>query len=152
VPVKNVEQGPCSCTALRKATRKVSQLYDEALAPCGLRTTQRAILNHIKRAGTPGMGELAEALVMDRGALAHNLKPLERDGFLRVKVDPNDRRNRIVALTELGKAKLAESEKYWLRAQKSFEKAFGMTKTVSLRKALAFIVSEDFTESFGHKA
>ncbi len=98
------------------------------------------------------MGELAEALVMDRGALAHNLKPLERDGLLRVKVDPNDRRNRIVGLTDLGKTKLAESEKYWIRAQKNFEKAFGTTKTLSLRKALAFIVSEDFTEAFGHTA
>src|ERR1700744_324157 len=61
--------GSCSCTALRKASRRVSQLYDEALAPCGLRTTQRAILNNIKRAGTPSIGVLAEALVMDRGAL-----------------------------------------------------------------------------------
>ena len=34
------------------------------------------------------MGELAEALVIDRGALAHNLKPLERDGLVEIKVDP----------------------------------------------------------------
>ena len=82
----------CNCTALRKATRRVSQLYDSALEPCGLRTTQRAILNHIVRAGTPPLGELAEALVMDRGALTHNLKPLERDGLVEISVDPDDRR------------------------------------------------------------
>jgi len=85
---------------------------------------------------------------MDRGALAHNLKPLERDGFLQVRVDPKDRRNRIVILTTAGKAKLAESEKYWLRAQRRFERAFGDAKTLALRKALAFIVTEEFTESF----
>jgi len=71
---------------VRKASRRVSQLYDAILAPCGLRTTQRAILNHISRAGTPSVGELAADLVMDRGALAHNLKPLERDGFVRQDV------------------------------------------------------------------
>jgi len=49
----------CNCTALRKATRRVSQLYDSALEPCGLRTTQRAILNQIARSGTPPIGELA---------------------------------------------------------------------------------------------
>jgi len=45
-PVKGNKEpiGQCSCTALRKATRRVSQLYDAALEPCGLRTTQRAIL------------------------------------------------------------------------------------------------------------
>ena len=109
----------CNCTALRKATRRVSQLYDSALEPCGLRTTQRAILNHIARAGTPALGELAEALVMDRGALTHNLKPLERDGLVKISVDPQDRRNRLIALTARGRAKLAESDALWARAQRA---------------------------------
>src|SRR5580692_5914476 len=112
----------CNCTALRKATRRVWQLYDSALEPCGLRTTQRAILNHIARAGNPPLGELAEALVMDRGALTHNLKPLERDGLVDVRVDPKHRRNRLVALTAVGRKKLEETATAWKRAQDSFEK------------------------------
>jgi DNA-binding MarR family transcriptional regulator len=139
----------CNCTALRKATRRVSQLYDSALEPCGLRTTQRAILNHIARAGTPPLGELAEALVMDRGALTHNLKPLERDGLVDISVDPDDRRNRLVALTAAGRAKLAESEPLWKRAQQGFEAGFGVAKSASLRKALEYLVSEDFVVAFG---
>ena len=141
----------CNCTALRKATRRVSQLYDSALEPCGLRTTQRAILNHIARAGTPPLGELAEALVMDRGALTHNLKPLERDGLVEISVDPDDRRNRLVALTAAGRAKLAESEPLWKRAQQRFEAGFGATKSASLRKALEYLVSEDFVVAFGDR-
>jgi DNA-binding MarR family transcriptional regulator len=126
----------------------VSQLYDSALEPCGLRTTQRAILNHIARAGTPPLGELAEALVMDRGALTHNLKPLERDGLVEITVDPDDRRNRLVALTAAGRAKLAESEPLWKRAQAGFEAGFGAAKSASLRKALEYLVSEDFVAAF----
>src|ERR1700678_2698905 len=68
----------CNTTALRKATRRVSQLYDSVLAPTGLRSTQRSMLMHIARAGEPAMGELAAALGLDRSALTHNLKPLER--------------------------------------------------------------------------
>src|SRR5271170_7477793 len=128
---KQVNQ--CNCTALRKATRRVSQLYDAALEPCGLRTTQRAILKHISRAGAPPIGELAEALVMDRGALTHNLKPLERDGLVEVRIDPKHRRNRLVALTRSGRAKLAESEQLWARAQRGFENAFGAARSASLR-------------------
>jgi DNA-binding MarR family transcriptional regulator len=139
----------CNCTALRKATRRVSQLYDSALEPCGLRTTQRAILNHIARAGNPPLGELAEALVMDRGALTHNLKPLERDRLVDISVDPDDRRNRLVALTAAGRAKLAESEPLWKRAQQRFEAGFGAAKSASLRKALEYLVSEDFVAAFG---
>jgi DNA-binding MarR family transcriptional regulator len=126
----------------------VSQLYDVILAPCGLRTTQRAILNHISRAGTPSVGELAADLVMDRGALAHNLKPLERDGYVRQDVDPRDRRNRVISLTEEGRAKLRESELLWARAQKKFNKAYGSGASAALRDALALIASDKFIASF----
>jgi DNA-binding MarR family transcriptional regulator len=114
-----------------------------------LRATQRAILNHIARSGTPPIGELAEALVMDRGALTHNLKPLERDGFVKISVDPDDRRNRLIALTASGRAKLAESEALWARAQQGFEAAFGVAKSSSLRNALEYLVSDQFVNAFG---
>jgi DNA-binding MarR family transcriptional regulator len=141
---------PCNCTALRKATRRVSQLYDVALEPSGLKTTQRAILSHIFRSGTPVIGELAEALVMDRGALTHNLKPLERDGLVKITTDPNDRRNRIIALTAAGRAKLAQSDALFARAQRGFEAAFGAAKSAALRKALEYVVSDTFVAAFNN--
>src|ERR1700744_1605294 len=119
----------CNCTALRKASRRISQLYDAALAPSGLKTTQRAILAHIRRSEPTTVGNLAEALVMDSGALAHTLKPLARDGFVSVKVDPDDRRNRLINLTRQGRTKLAETDALWDRAQASFEAAFGQAKS-----------------------
>jgi DNA-binding MarR family transcriptional regulator len=138
----------CNCTALRKASRRVSQLYDEALAACGLRVTQLAILNQIVRMGTPAMGELARALVMDRGALAHNVKPLERDGLVEMVTDPADRRNRLIALTRAGRRKITESERSWARAQEHFETSFGAKESAALRRALAFIASDGFLEGF----
>src|SRR5258708_17950848 len=100
----------CSCTALRKATRRISQPYDTAHAPSGLKTTQRAILAQIGRSESTTVGKLAEALVMDSGALAHTLKPLERDNLVAVAVDPGDRRNRLITLTRRGPAKPARSQ------------------------------------------
>jgi DNA-binding MarR family transcriptional regulator len=142
----------CNCTALRKATRRVSQLYDSALEPCGLRTTQRAILVHVARAGTPPpIGELAEVLVMDRGGLTHTLKPLERDGLVEIQVDPGDRRNRLVALTSAGRKKLEQSMPLWQNAQDGFEAAFGVVKSATLRKALEFVVSDDFVTAFNRR-
>jgi DNA-binding MarR family transcriptional regulator len=138
----------CSCTALRKATRRVSQLYDAALASSGLKTTQRAILAQIDRAKTTTVGNLAEALVMDSGALAHNLKPLERDGLVTIEIDAKDRRNRLVTLTDAGRAKLSETDILWAHAQRGFDAAFGAAETASLREALGFIVSDAFVETF----
>jgi DNA-binding MarR family transcriptional regulator len=115
------EGSQCNCTALRKASRRISQLYDTALAPSGLKTTQRAILAQIGRSEPTTVGELAEALVMDSGALAHTLRPLERDGLIGVAVNPDDRRNRLITLTRRGRAKLAETDVLWTKAQRGFE-------------------------------
>ncbi|MEA2738283.1 MAG: hypothetical protein QOH05_1590 [Acetobacteraceae bacterium] len=142
----------CNGTALRKATRRVSQLYDQVLAPCGLRSTQRSILIHIARAGTPSMGDLAAALVLDRSALAHNLKPLERDGLIAVVVDPSDKRSRLVELTAPGKAKLEESYRLWHKAQHRFEAAFGSEQASALRQSLALIASPGFSKTFQEAA
>lgn len=140
--------GQCNCTALRKASRRISQLYDMALAPAGLKTTQRAILAHIGRSEPTTVGKLAEALVMDPGALAHTLKPLERDGLVVVAVDSADRRNRQISLTRRGRAKLAETDVVWEKAQRSFEAAFGRVESESLRQALRFLISEEFVAAF----
>jgi DNA-binding MarR family transcriptional regulator len=141
-------QNDCNCTALRKASRRVSQLYDEALASCGLRVTQLAILNQIERMGSPAMGELARALVMDRGALAHNVKPLERDGLVETVADPADGRNRLIALTRAGRKKIVEAERSWARAQDRFEASFGAKEAAALRRVLAVIASDGFLEAF----
>ena len=113
-----------------------------------LKTTQRAILAQISRSGPTTVGALAEALVMDSGALAHTLKPLERDGLVAVAVDPNDRRNRLIGLTPEGRAKLAETDALWARAQSGFEAGFGRAKSNALRKAMQFLISDEFTATF----
>jgi DNA-binding MarR family transcriptional regulator len=94
------------------------------------------------------VGKLAEALVMDPGALAHTLKPLERDGLVEVKIDPTDRRQRLIALTAEGEARLAEAEVLWANAQRCFEAAFGKTESDTLRSALEVLVSNGFVEAF----
>lgn len=140
--------GLCNGTALRRATRRVSQLYDDVLAPCGLRSTQHSLLSQIERAGSPTMAELADALVMDRSALGHTLKPLERDGLVALVPNPADRRSRLVTLTEAGWAKLAESRRLWSEAQSRFEATFGAGKAIELRRTLDAIAAPDFASAF----
>ena len=96
------------------------------------------------------MGKLAEALVMDSGALAHTLKPLERDRLVTIEIDPDDRRNRQITLTAKGRAKLAETEALWAKAQRGFEIAFGRAESETLREALRVLVSDNFVSTFGN--
>lgn len=138
----------CSNDALRKATRRLGQLYDEALQPSGLRATQFGLLRHIKRLNAPTITELADELVMDLSALGHTLKPLARDGYVVLTSDARDRRAKRVNLTAVGEAKVAETDLLWRVAQTRFETAFGPRKAEKLRKALALLASSDFSEAF----
>ena len=91
----------CYGTALRKASRRVTALYDETLAPSGLRSTQFAILAEIvdRDEGPPTLNQLADDLVLDRSGLGHSLRPLEREGLIRLEKSSSDRRSTLVALT-----------------------------------------------------
>jgi DNA-binding MarR family transcriptional regulator len=142
------KEARCNVTALRQATRNISQFYDSVLAESGLRSTQRAILARISRQDrAPTMSELASGLVLDRTALNHNLKPLERDGLVAILTDPDDRRSKRIKLTRRGEAKLAESESAWKRAQERFETAFGAKEAAALRSTLALVASLDLSEA-----
>jgi DNA-binding MarR family transcriptional regulator len=84
--------------------------------------------------------DLAAELVMDRSTLGHNLRPLEREGFIRLAVDKNDRRTRRLELTTRGKAKLEESRPFWQIAQERFESSFAAPAAKQLRNNLERVV------------
>jgi DNA-binding MarR family transcriptional regulator len=135
----------CYATAMRKASRRLTQLYDDALEQSGLRATQLAILAELDRRSKqpPTMAELANALVMDRSALGHNLRPLERDGLIELLEDEDDRRRRHVALTSDGKAKFREAKKLWQVAQDRFLDVFGRPEGRRLRATLLGIANDE---------
>src|SRR5271154_7041369 len=105
----------CNCLSLRQATRRVTQLYDQALAPIGLRATQYSLLRQIDSLGPISLNPLAEAMVMDRATLGHNVRPLAAQGLIKLKVG-EDRRSREISLTRAGRKLLAEGRKLWRRA------------------------------------
>ncbi|MBO0758064.1 MAG: MarR family transcriptional regulator, partial [Bradyrhizobiaceae bacterium] len=73
----------CNCFAVRAAARRVTQFYDQFLAPTGLSTCQWSILVRLKRHGPLTITELADNMFMDRTTLGRNVQPLERDGLIR---------------------------------------------------------------------
>ena len=135
----------CTCGSLRKASRRISQFYDAALAPIGLKSTQFSILSEIERGSIDGpitMCELAAAMVMDRSTIGHNLRPLQRDRLLVLRLEPKDRRKRYVELTQAGRAVLRKARRIWKLAEGRFEKSFGREHAAELRTVLWRIAND----------
>jgi DNA-binding MarR family transcriptional regulator len=130
-PINPTELGQvvstCACFNLRKASRVTTQHFDEILKPSGLLITQFTILVAVEMAKSGTINELAEILVMDRTTLTRNLKPLERDGWL--KSEPGqDQRTRVVSLTTDGEAALAKALPLWKQAQTRIEETLGQQR------------------------
>ncbi len=107
-PMAGYRPGECFVGAARKASRRLTQFYDDALEPCGLRSTQYSILSELARfASPPTLAELASALVSDRSAVGHNLRPLIRDGYVALEPGAEDRRERRIVLTPQGQLEIS---------------------------------------------
>jgi DNA-binding MarR family transcriptional regulator len=117
----------CACFNLRKASRVITQHFDELLKPSGLLVTQFTILVTVAIVKSETINELAKILVMDRTTLTRNLKPLEREGW--IKSEPGqDQRTRVISLTADGEAILAKALPLWKQAQGTVEKTLGQQR------------------------
>lgn len=142
---------PCHCALLRKASRHVSQFYDGILQVTGLKTTQLSLMRavYFRPERELAMRDLAEILVMDRSTLGHNLRPLEREGLIRLVASKTDKRARIVELTTKGRRKCESAAAGWSEAQRRFEAALGQARLGGLRDLLYEVASLDLGETAG---
>jgi DNA-binding MarR family transcriptional regulator len=137
----------CYATALRKASRRLTALYDDALAPAGLRSTQYIVLSELAEGGPVTINELARALVLDRSGLGHSLRPLQRDGLIQLDKDPADRRSVHVTLTDRGHQKYEQARPLWQSAQDHVVAVLGTSAADELRSRLNAIAEEERLKS-----
>jgi DNA-binding MarR family transcriptional regulator len=108
--------GTCACFNFRKASRSVTLLFDQILAPIGLRSTQLTILVAAQVLGPCGLARLARELVMDRSTITRNIHPLVIQGMLQVS-GKSGRRGKSVEITKAGQDALINALPYWKEAQ-----------------------------------
>ena len=133
---------PTNCVSLnlRKTTRGISQFYNEALKPSGLRGTQFSLLMVVSKHGQMSLGALADFIVMDRSTLSRNLRPLEKQGLLSVVPDPADARGRLVSLTPIGQVAIKTAEPMWQKAQQHMLDGIGAERWSRIREDLSDIL------------
>lgn len=121
----------CLCTKLRRATRSVNRLYDDALAGVGLNAAQYSLLKNLQQLERPSITELAEAMGLDRSTLGRNLRVLEGKGLLALE-GGEDQRNRLVSLTAAGRVHLEEAKVAWAQVQEQLGQRLGPEKRATL--------------------
>jgi DNA-binding MarR family transcriptional regulator len=115
---------PCACASLRRAARVVTQFYDDALRPTGLRVTQFTLLQALRLAPGISQKELAGLLGIDSTTLSRTLVLLRRRSWLRLQSGA-DRREVRLALTPTGEREYKRVLPRWQVAQTRLRRALG---------------------------
>jgi DNA-binding MarR family transcriptional regulator len=148
--VEPYDQLNCTHTALRQASRQLTQIYDDAIASSGLTSSQAMLVSRIDELGGAPGGEgpplqaLAKRLSIQISALTHALKPLVRDGVVEVTVDRNDRRTKRAVLTQRGMEQTRQMYDLWAAVNSRMDAALGASTARELRALSRRVGSPEF--------
>jgi DNA-binding MarR family transcriptional regulator len=130
----------CACATIRRTDRVLTQFYDEILAPSGLHVTQFTTLVTLAEAAPISINHLAKLLVMDRTTLTRNLELLTKQHLVRIE-EGEDRRIRLVFLTQEGEQALRRAWPLWQEAQARIERALGRERFEGLLTDLSEVLA-----------
>ena len=126
----------CTCFMVRSLSRKISQLYDDVLAPSGLKGTQFSVLlqARTRRGHAPlTVSALAAVLHTDRTTMTRNLRTLEQAGLITLQAG-TDARSRCVVVTEAGEAAFRQALDLWKQAQAQIRTLCGAEQIMALEQ------------------
>jgi len=115
---------PCMCASLRRASRVLTQLYEDALRPTGLRVTQFTVLQALSITGEVTQGKLGQILAIDSTTLTRTLTIMGRRGWI-ARQRGQDRREWRMRLSKAGEAQFKQALPYWEEAQTRVRQKLG---------------------------
>lgn len=126
----------CLCLHAQRAARALARRFDRVLKPFGLTNGQFSLLMSLNRPDPASLGSVASLLGMDRTTLTAALKPLERQGWITVTKGNEDRREKLLTLTQAGQAALAPAVAIWCDTHDAIEKEMPQGEADRLRQGL----------------
>src|ERR1043166_6323013 len=126
----------CNCIAvrLRLLNRVVTNLYDDALRPLGLKVSQLNLLVVTAKLGLAQPAQVCDLLQLDPSTLSRNVERMRAKGWLEV-VPGEDARTQPFRLTAQGKRLLERAVPAWEQAQSQATDFLGDDGIALLSKA-----------------
>lgn len=114
----------CIAMRVRRLSRSVTRIFDDALRPHGVSTAQLNMLVTITKAGPLGPSELARLLDLEKSTVTRNLERMVAHGWIRST--PGADRNRLrLEVQPSGRALLARVLPSWKSAQERARRQVG---------------------------
>lgn len=133
----------CTCNILRRANRHITNYFDSQIKNHGIKITQFTILSYIASLEGETISDISKVMKMDRTTFSRAISILEESRFISILDGDEDKRERRVKLTVLGKEKLKDVQNSWKNAQKKLVQRIGEDQWSNLIKVLKNIEELD---------
>ena len=132
----------CLAVWLRMLNRVITNIYDDALRPLGVKTSQLNILVAAARSGLARPAEVCQVLQLDASTLSRNVERMKANGWLEV-IAAEDGRAQPFRLTARGKRLLDRAQPAWEQAQNQAREVLGADAMAVISEAVTRIRSRD---------
>ncbi|MGL4488403.1 MAG: MarR family winged helix-turn-helix transcriptional regulator [Rhizobiaceae bacterium] len=132
----------CVAQNLRRAARLVTRRYDEALRPLDLTASQFTILQALHRGKAVPQGMLAEILGFEQTTMTRLVALMGKRTLITVLPDPNDKRGRLLIISDEGMALYNHAQPLWFQAQSTTLGRMHADEWNGVRKALTTLSQE----------
>lgn len=141
---KSIETIAAECIAvrMRMLNRVVTNIYDDALRPLGIKVSQMNILVAAGKLGLARPAEVCQRLHLDVSTLSRNVERMRARGWLEVVPD-EDARAQPFRLTAAGRRLLEKAAPAWRKAQKEAQALLGEGSVDLLREAVGRLDSNN---------
>ncbi len=124
----------CLAVRVRLLNRTVTNIFDDALRPLGVKVSQLNVLMAVAKLGPISPGDVARRLNMEKSTLSRNVDRMRTRGWLKVSQGDSGRKQ-VLELGPAGRKLIEKSLPFWKKAQAQTEAMLGQQGARSIHRA-----------------
>ena len=124
----------CLAVRIRLLNRTVTNIFDEALRPLGVKVSQLNVLMVVAKRGPTSPGDVARRLNMEKSTLSRNVERMRPRGWLKVS-EGDSGRKQTLELGAPGRKLIEKALPLWKKAQAQTEALLGQRGARSIHRA-----------------
>lgn len=138
----NTIASECLAVRMRLLNRMVTNIFDDALRPLGIKVSQLNILMVVAKRGPITASDVGRVLHLQNSTMSRNLERIRKREWIEVAKGATARKQ-VLQLTGKGKRLIEKSHPYWLAAQKTTQEALGKSGATAIKRAADRVWSID---------
>lgn len=114
----------CLGYRVRLLSRVITNIYDRAMQPLGLKANQVTILSLLSHVGKASAADISRVLVMEKSTVSRTVDRMKKNGWIAVE-EHGDGPGQTITVTDQGRKLMAAAHAQWKKAQDQAAEVLG---------------------------